>query len=196
MTRYKHFELSDYVARERALVGNDAFITQRSCNRLREMWCAAVFSQGYENHIGPCEVEISDEDEQRDYDFLFHAQGGFFPFQLTEVLDEGRKRNLEYRDGSHRQFEDGIVPAKYSRERFSQAIENKIRKKYSNASELHFLLYANFLGKDASWGTLVSNLASLCSEFGSVWVITGAELCCISSGTPLYGFSQWRRVNG
>ena len=196
MARFKHFELAEYVARERALVGDDAFVTQRANNRLREMWCAAIFSEGYENHIGPCQVEIAEEDEQRDYDFLFHALGKVFPFQVTEVLDEGRKRNLEYRAGKQHHFEDGVVTEKYAHERLRRAIESKIRKRYSNSRELHLLLYANFVGKDASWATLVANLSDLCREFGSVWVITGAELCCISSGAPLYGFSQWRRVNG
>jgi hypothetical protein len=191
----RYFELAEYVARERALVGDDAFVTQQSCNRLREMWCAAVFSEGYENRIGPCEVEIAEEDEQRDYDFLFHALGKVFPFQITEVLDEGRKRNLEYREGNQVQFGDWVVPEKYAHERLRQAIKSKIKKQYSNSRELHLLLYANFLGKDASWGTLVANLSDLCCEFGSVWVITGAEFCCISSGAPLHGFSQWRRIN-
>jgi hypothetical protein len=197
MSIYTPTELYTHVEEERDLRGGEAFVTNRNCNRLREMWCASLFGQGFEQHIAPCEIEIAETDEQRDFDFQLHAHGDIHPFQVTEVLDEGRRRNQEYRNGfSGCATEDGVVVDIYAHERLSSAIQVKIDKNYADSKKLHLLLYANFVGNDASWATMVSNLSGQCTHFASVWIITGNEICCISSGVKLYGFSQWKKING
>lgn len=178
-------------------MGDEAFVTKRGCNRLREMWCASLFGEGFERNVAPCKIEIAETDEQRDFDFLLHALADVHPFQVSEVLDDGRKRNQEYRNNfSGLATNDGVVVSKYAHHRLASAIQRKIDKNYSNSQELHLLLYANFIGNEASWAMMVSKLSERCSNFASVWVITGSEICCISSGIKLYGFSQWKKING
>lgn len=197
MTIYTHQELYALVESQRELVGDTAFVTRRDCNRLREMWCASLFGEGYERNVASCRIEISETDEQRDFDFILHALGETHPFQVSEVLDEGRRRNHEYRNSfSGLATDDGVVVLKYAHQRLARAIQGKIDRNYANSQELHLLLYANFIGNEASWATMVSNLSNQCSHFASVWIITGSEICCISSGVKLYGFSQWKKVSG
>lgn len=197
MSTYKYKELYEYIESERNRVGDTAFVTSRECNRLREMWCASVFAEGYEKNFSECYIEIAESDEQRDFDFLFHAQGQVHPFQVTEVLDKGRKRNLEYKLGiDGLASADGLQVPENAHKRLQEAIELKIQKNYAGSKELHLLLYANFIGKNASWATMVSCLSEQCKSFASVWIITGNEICCISSGISLYGKSQWLKVQG
>jgi hypothetical protein len=197
MSIYSPTDLYAHVEKERNVVGDEAFVTNRNCNRLREMWCASLFGQGYEQHVAPCQIEIAETDEQRDFDFRLHALGEINPFQISEVLDEGRRRNQEYRSGfSGLATDDGVVVSKYAHQRIASAIQGKIDKNYADSQELHLLLYANFIGNEASWAIMVGNLSSQCAHFASVWIITGSEICCISSGVKLYGFSQWKKING
>lgn len=197
MSIYTHNDLYNFVEGQRKIVGDEAFVTRRQCNRLREMWCASIFAQGYDRYVAPCMVEVDELDEQRDYDFILHTHGSTHPFQVTEALDEGRKRNYEYRNNiTGLVAGDGFVVSKYAHQRLASVLDAKIGKNYSNSQELNILVYANFIGNEASWATMVNNLSSQCSHFASVWIITGAEVCCISSGVGVYGFPQWKKISG
>ena len=63
------------------------------------MWCAAHFARGYERRYGECYVWISDEDEQTDADFHLEIAGIRHPFQVTELMQPGRRRGDECRNG-------------------------------------------------------------------------------------------------
>lgn len=196
MAIYKPTDLYAHVETQRDIVGDDKFVTDRACNRLREMWCASLFGEGFYRNVAPCKIEIAETDEQRDFDFLLHALNDIHPFQVSEVLDEGRKRNKEYRNGfSGLAADDGVIIPKYAHQRLASAIQGKINKNYADSKELNLLLYANFIGNEASWAMMVSNLSKQCSNFASVWIITSNEICCISTGIKLYGFSQWKKIN-
>src|SRR5687767_11690053 len=100
MKRYRPDELLARYQEIFEAAGEEAFFRNPKHKKTQEMWCAAHFARGYERHFGSCYVHISDEDEQTDSDFELEVDGKRFPFQVTELMEPGRRRGDEYRGGA------------------------------------------------------------------------------------------------
>jgi len=100
MQRYRPEQI---IEKYRAIVGDttdEEFFRRPHHQKTQELWCAGHFALGFEKHIGPCTVLIGDRDEQTDADFVLEWNGESLPFQITEVMEPGRRRGDEYRDGA------------------------------------------------------------------------------------------------
>ena len=187
MTIYAPLQLSAYVEAQASQVGTVAYLTERRHSRLKEMWCAAQFGQGYSLRYETCSVEIEEVDEQREYDFHLHALGRRLPFQSAEVLSEGRKRGDEYRSQSVEKVAE-ILNASQSLDeqvaisRIHEELEAKVRKRYAGASALHILLYINLPVQALPWFELQIGLQSTAQTFASVWLLTQGFFSCVHGG--------------
>jgi hypothetical protein len=181
-------------------VGTSDFIVKREHNRLREMWCAARLGVGFNTNFSPCQVDIEERDEQREYDFHLCVNGKRLPFQIVEVLDQDRRRDHEYRnltEEERRQLEQarGKEVASYAAERIRQELQRKIRKHYAAAHELHVLIYLNVNASAVAWASIAGPTEPEVKTFASVWVITQDIFCCIHGGSTWHGLVGWKRIN-
>lgn len=92
MKRYRPDELLDRYRTIRDATTTAAFFRDPVHKKTQEMWCAAHFARGYEKHYGECFVWISDSDEQTDADFELELRGVRNPFQITELMEPGRRQ--------------------------------------------------------------------------------------------------------
>lgn len=201
MPSYTPRELEAIVEARAQELGTAAYLTNRRHQRLREMWCAARFGTGYSRHFSACTLEVEPEDEQRDYDFHLHIPEGRLPFQITEVLDEGRRRGDEYRTTSkdevaklldQRPWQSDM----YASQRVCEELQSKIAKRYAEPETLHMLLYLNLKASSVSWASLAGPAENQARVFASVWLVTQDLFCCIHSGKVWSGLVGWRGIEG
>ena len=200
MPRFRPQELELYVESQSDEAGTKAYLTQRRHNRLREMWCAGRFSRGYERHLGERSVDIEDADEQREYDFHLIVGSSRLPFQVTEVLDSGRRRGQDYRDFTEDEVADrlNLVPkgnSTYAATRVREELQSKIDKQYAGASSLHMLLYLNLNASSVPWASLAEPAAAEAQTFASVWLVTQHLFCCLHGGKQWFGLAGWFAID-
>lgn len=184
----------DLLARYRAIreaISTDNFFRDPAHKKTQEMWCAAHFARGYERCLGECFVWISDEDEQTTADFELEVGGARHPFQITELMQPGRRRGDEYRDGrgeSGRTFlEDWGPGTEMGPAWVRDAIERKVKKHYADAGKLNLLIYVNFPAHEQRFDRIAPMCDAAAKNFASVWLLNGNTICCIRGGD---GFAQ------
>ena len=114
------------------------------------MWCASRFGVGYLHNFGPCEIDIAEANEQREFDFHLLERNDRLPFQLAEVLEKDRRRGDEYRDRTVEQVnelhnerpakDDGYRPERASVSLHSytiESMEHQTPMKYHVQEHLH-----------------------------------------------------------
>jgi hypothetical protein len=146
MKRYTPDELLSKYRSIRDEITTEEFFRSPKHKKTQEMWCAAHFARAYNQHVAPCTVLISDEDEQTDADFFLETGGKSYPFQVTELMEPGRRRGDEYRAGGSEktQDEDWSEGTEHGPVWVRSAIERKLKKKYAGTLDLNLLLYLNF----------------------------------------------------
>jgi hypothetical protein len=162
------------------------------------MWCAAKFGIGFSSWVEPCQIEIAEIDEQREYDFHLSIGSSSLPFQIVEIIDHDRKRNDEYKRYSISEMGDIFrqVPMKspqYAGNRISKQLEKKIER-YKNVSDLHVLAYLNCNIARATWAELHIACAAQAKKFASVWVVTDSVLLCLWGGSHWHGLVTWHQI--
>ena len=174
--------------------------------RWRESWCAARFGMGYQRLFGYCAIEIEEKDEQRYYDFhLIHRDDSEsekterkMPFQLVEVMD-GHRRRQEYRNLTREQRLAAEAArggtAEHAVERIKATLKGKVAKHYARADRMHFLLYVNVNGGAPRWKDLVEATKPESQAFGSVWLMTVSDFCCIHTNASVEA-RKWHLVTG
>jgi hypothetical protein len=168
----------------------EAFFRDPAHKKTQEMWCAAHFSRGYEKHYGDCFVHIADTDEQTDSDFEFEIVGVRHPFQITELMQPGRRRGDEYRGRmSSPVVEDWGPGTEYGPTWVREAIERKVKKNYASR-EFNLLVYINFWAYEQRFDRITAECLEAAKNFGSVWLLNGNAICCIREG------SGFNRTNG
>lgn len=199
MTRYAARSLAEYVEERAVALGTPAFVTGSSSQRLREMWCAAKFGLGYERNVAPCEIDIEELNEQREYDFHLCTDGERLPFQVAEVLDEGRRRGDEYRDRTsdevnqlhnQRSWKD----RGYAGRRVIEELHSKHKTYRSGARTIHMLLYINIKAASVPWASIANAAESESKNFASVWLVTQELICCIHGGDRWVGQVGWMMI--
>jgi hypothetical protein len=161
-----------------------------------EMWCAAHFARAYARYVRPCAVLIDDVDIQTEVDFDLELDGVVHPFQVTEVMEPGRRRGDEYRNGEPNgtrpdDIESGTtLGALWVR----AALEHKLAKSYAGVDKLNLLVYLNFAGRNQQYVDLRSTCAEASEQFASVWLLNGNTLCCIRSNAQIPSWEGWRVI--
>lgn len=199
MTSYSPKALFEDVERRRAAISRRDFMVMPEHKRLREMWCAARFGQGFTAHIGECLVEVSETDEQGYYDFLLQEQAGNWPFQIAEVLEGGRLRSEEYRTLSDQQLEKLLntrspISIDQAASRIQEEAAKKIRKYRTGCRDIHLLLYVNLTVRGLNWQTIVQATANEVGQFASVWLMHPNAFCPLSGGPWAGQVVGWKQI--
>jgi hypothetical protein len=182
----KRYRPDDLLARYRQIregITTEAFFRDPAHKKTQEMWCAAHFARGYESRYGECYVWISDEDEQNDADFYLEIAGTRHPFQVTELMQPGRRRGDEYRNGGGESgktmFEDWSPGTEQGPAWVLEAIGRKVKKNYAGACQLNLLVYVNFPAYEQRYDRIVEECRAESQAFASVWLLNGNTICCI-----------------
>jgi len=189
-------ELSVKVERAALQAGTVQFVTDRRLNRVREMWCAAIFGAAYARKFTSCSIDIEELDEQRDYDFHLILPNGRLPFQVSEVLDSDRLRDHEYRKDAFEKIIHDLDARQAlcdedAAHRIREQLQAKIDKRYSNPHELHILLYVNLKCFGLSWQSIKAATEELSPNFSSVWLMTDQLMSCIHGGNIWPSIDGW-----
>lgn len=167
------------------------FFTRPPASRLQELWCAAHFARGFQEHIESCQIRF---EEEQDFDFELQVRGELHPFQITEVQAPGRRRGDEYRAidsgvacSSREVLESGT---EHGHEWIRERIQKKLDR-YADVSGLNLLVYANFRALELSWEVLADSCSDSSSKFESVWVVTGNGLCTLKTHPVLASIPRY-----
>lgn len=186
MSRYTPQQL---IGQFRAIVGpltDEEFFRRPRHKKTQELWCAAHYSLGFEKFIAPCTVQVSEVDEQTDTDFVLQCATECFPFQITEVIEPGRRRGELVRNG-----QPLVVPIDENPKGTTEgsswvraAIQRKVLKHYADACQLNLLCYINFSARNQQFEIVRAACNDVSASFASVWLLTGNALCCIHPVIP------------
>lgn len=196
LTRYQPAELLEKYRAIRASITDKEFFRSPKHKKTQEMWCAAHFSRAYSKYISPCTVLIDERDLQTDTDFDLDIDGLVHPFQVTEIMEPGRRRGEEYRDGTpigvrYDDIEAGTV---YGPTWIRHAIERKLEKRYAAASDLNLLVYVDFAGRNLEYDDLRNTCADVACHFASVWLLNGDTMCCVHHNPRLAKLDGWMTI--
>ena len=192
-TKYKPDALlSKYRAIRNSISAREFFRSPKH-QKTMEIWCAAHFSRAFDRYVSPCEVLIDDMDIQTDVDFELDMGGVLHPFQVTEVMEPGRRRGDEYRIGEPVGARDDDIEtgtalgATWVR----AALAHKLAKGYADVEKLNLLAYLNFAGRSQQYEHLRSTCVGVAERFGSVWLLNGNTLCCIHPNQDIPSWEGW-----
>lgn len=192
---HKPKDLKKLVDAELQFVPSKALFDKPEYQKLQEKWCAAAFGIGYEKYVRPCSVGVNDTPQFVEADFFLQTEDVTYSFQITEVLEKGRKRGAEYKA-----YESGeIIPYtwKEPKERISsirEAIENKVKKHYSGAAELNLLVYVNIKSNDLEYANILESVTSTKDKFSSIWLISNSRICSFFSKPEIGQIIGWREI--
>ena len=199
MAIYTPAALSALFEERTAGLTSTQLLTDRKNRRLLEAWCAVQLGLGFGRVIEACSIDIELTDEQREYDFHLITAKARHPFQLAEVVDRDRRRDLEYKTLTSEQLvelgnERPIGDSTYAAAHIKDALQKKVDKGYAGVEELHLLLYLNVNAYQVAWATMRNATEEECKRFASVWVITGIMFCCLWGGATWHGLVGWKGI--
>jgi len=73
-----------------------SFLTSRSKQKLREQWILGKFSENYNKKV-KSKMIYAEVSEAPDFQVFDSANNWIFDVEITEALDEGRRRSSEYK---------------------------------------------------------------------------------------------------
>jgi hypothetical protein len=192
-TRYDPEALLTKFRQIRRGVSDREFFRSPKHQKTMEMWCAAHFARAYADFVQPCAVLIDDEDIQTDVDFDLELNGTPYPFQVTEVMEPGRRRGDEYRNGAPVGARADDIEAGTARgaEWIRAALETKLTKHYAGVERLNLLVYLNFAGRNQQFAHVRAVCAAAAEQFGSVWLLNGNTLGCIRMNRDIPAWEGW-----
>jgi len=175
---------------------DQADIWQSKHRLLREKWCAGKFGIGYQHFIKPCGIWVNDSNERVDADFFLYVDDREYAFQTTEAREpEWPPRHAEFKAFARGEWRTRPYDPERGRldgpKWIRDKIENKVNQLYSNTKSLSFLVYANFPSVDLEYEKIVETNFEISSEFYSVWILTHAHLCTVSSVAELGALRGW-----
>lgn len=124
-------------AEEQNLKEGNAFITERNSQKLREQWILGKFSENY-NKKAQHKLIYAEPLEGPDFRIFDSEKKHVFYVEITEALDEGRKRTLEYRTNEKRGEE---IPKADYLSVIQRLISEKCSRKYPHDTIL--IIYLN-----------------------------------------------------
>jgi hypothetical protein len=196
MNRRARYEPEALLAKYRAIRQNISareFFRSPKHQKTMEMWCAAHFARAYARYVHPCAVVIDDVDSQTDVDFELELNSTCHPFQVTEVMELGRRRGDEYRHGDPAgaradDIESGIA---HGADWVRAALENKLARGYAGVGNLNLLAYLNFAGRNQEYVHLREVCGDVARRFASVWLLNGNTVCCIHPNANIPSWEGW-----
>jgi hypothetical protein len=192
---HKPHDLKKLVDDEIQFIPSKDLFNKPQYYKLREKWCAAAFGIGYEKYVKPCSVGINDTSQSVEADFFLRTEDITYPFQITEVLEKGRKRGDEYK-----KYKSGeIIPCNWEKpkERISsikEVIERKVKKYYSGASKLNLLIYVNIFSSDLEYEDILESVILMKDRFYSIWLISNSRICSLFSKPDVGQIIGWREI--
>lgn len=111
--------------------------------------------------------------EQADHDFELNWRDEIMQFQFTECLEEGRKRDAEYRDLKMGKIISRPYRPSRNRENAIRWIIEAIKKKQKYSDKPNLLIYVNFNAYGLAFDFLSREVGMIknLSAFSSVWVL-------------------------
>jgi len=74
------------------------------------------------------------------------------------------------------------------------AVENKIKKKYSTSSKLNLLVYANFSTYEVNYQKISDALQKHFGMFSSIWIITNNQICSVFTAPELGEIKYFQNI--
>jgi hypothetical protein len=181
----------------RKSISSKEFFRSPKHQKTMEMWCAAHFARAYSRYVRPCAVLIDDVDIQTDVDFELELDGVCHPFQVTEVMEPGRRRGDEYRNGDPvgARGDDIESGAAHGASWIRVGLENKLSRGYAGVSKLNLLVYLNFAGRNQEYVRLRAVCGEVAKQFGSVWLLNGNTVCCIHPNPDIPSWEGWMIID-
>jgi len=195
---------------EQASIPATNIITDPEHRPCQEKWCAATFGSGYSKYVSLCRVAVNDSLDRKDADFFLEARGGVFPFQTTECMREGRKRDEEYRKLGEVKRGIEVEPERVAEflstvltpyrpvlgsekgpEWIETAIARKVKKQYAVSEGLNLLVYANFEAKGMDVRVIRERAKAHRDKFASIWIITDRHICTLFSNELIGEVTGW-----
>lgn len=194
--RYRPDELLEKYQAIRVRATDQEFFRAPKHKKTQEMWCAAHFARGYEKHFAPCFVYIAESDEQTEADFDLEIAGVRYPFQITELMEPGRRRGDEYRAGPSGKttLEDWTEGTEKGAAWVREAIERKVQKHYSSAFQLNLLVYLNFRAYEQQFNMIKAECEAAAQHFAAVWLLNGNAICCIRTSPRFRVTRGWLMI--
>ena len=190
--RYKPQELYAKHNAARASISSREFFGPKH-QKAREVYCAALFSITYTHGVAPCLVAIEEPDPQNDIDFYLEVQDELFEFQITEVLEPGRRRGDEYKmaQAGSISTQDWQAAHDHGPEWIRDGIAKKLEAYGGAVAKMNLLVYVNFPAYELEYATVRSVAAAMSAPFSSVWLMTGNAISCIKEGEHLGRVEGW-----
>jgi hypothetical protein len=164
-------EMEDYVGRVNDYMGSEDFFSQPGVTFLRDAWSAAKFSE--------CRKADAVRLIKAEWpDFEARIEGVVRQYECVEADLPGRRRGDEYRDSDPPRMkldpvEDWIKRAEQIPAALKNAIEKKIRKRYSGRASL--LIYLNIgefgVRQKEIEASFLEMAAPATTHFESVWIL-------------------------
>jgi hypothetical protein len=196
MKHRARYEPEALLAKYRAIRGGISakeFFRSPKHQKTVEMWCAAHFARAYARYVRPCAVLIDDVDVQTEVDFELELDGMCHPFQATEVMEPGRRRGDEYRNGDPVGSRDDDIESgtALGANWVRGGLENKLARGYAGVNKLNLLVYLNFVGRNQEYPYLRGICRDVARQFASVWLLNGNTLCCIHPNANIPSWEGW-----
>jgi hypothetical protein len=190
------YEPDALLAKYRAIrqgISTKEFFRSPKHQKTMEMWCAAHFARAYARYVRPCAVLIDDVDIQTDVDFDLELDGMCHPFQVTEVMEPGRRRGDEYRNGDPvgARADDIETGTALGANWVRAALENKLARGYAGVNKLNLLVYLNFAGRNQEYVHLRNVCGDAAMRFASAWLLNGNTVCCIRANANIPSWEGW-----
>lgn len=180
---------------EVSTIPNEVLFNDPQYQKLIEKWVTAGFGIAYEKFVRSCEVGLNESAERVDADFFLRAEDNIYPFQITEVQEQGRRRGEEYRG-----FADGSIQSvAYTPEKgrlegptwIAKGIAKKVTKSYADSEILSLIVYANFSAYQLEYEAVRQAAEPYKDAFFSIWVITGYLCASLFSNDQLGVIPRW-----
>lgn len=155
--------------------------------KLKEAWCASLLGLAYEQSVLPCQLHVTENQNDHGTDFILNAGGTSYPFQVVEVMEpDWEKRRGQFYKATDKG--NGITCETYlpdlPEEMGPQWVQEKIAlkaKRYGKSSGVHLAIYANFSSSGFNKTNYIDTTKYYKSHFTSIWVITNKFVTTLHS---------------
>ena len=144
------------------------FVVQRTLQKYREAWCAAIFGLGYERKCNK-EVRIHMVPDREQWpDFVFTEGTRERNFEVSVRWGLGRKVHAEYKQDVMREG-DPTPERQAAVELINQTVIEKTEKHYPPGASL--LIYANIWTEDLAVDALKHTAQQIRHDFEEIWIL-------------------------
>lgn len=146
----------------------NSFLTKRSKQKLREQWILGKFTDNYNKKIEN-KMIYAGVSEAPDFEVFDSAKNWIFDIEITEALDEGRKRSSEYKAQTEKVI---FIPDVNYFPVIERLFSQKCLKAYPKATILilYFNVFSSIYDEFTSETFLPLSLPEKCS-LSQIWLL-------------------------